>query len=147
MISQSGISIELESGNIAADNVTYTQDDVSLVVNDLLISDQSGDPSHITIDMESDGDFVYRAELGATEFSAGSIGMSSASQSAEFYGIRGRTQSYNAANQTGLGIISIGDDGQGNLKVDGSQLGLFYDRLHHQVLRDKQSHHRPQHPS
>ena len=127
---QSGIAIELNSGDISAGAVTYTQDDVSLVVNDLLISDETGDPTYITMDVEGDGDFVYRAELGATEFSADSIGMSSATQSAEFYGIRGRTQGYNAANETGLGIISIGDDGDGNIKVDGSQLGLFYDRLH-----------------
>lgn len=127
---QAGISIDIDAGNISADSFEYEQDGVALVANDILLTDQPGDTTHVTVDIAANGDLKYRAELGATEFSVGSLGMSSATRDAEFFGVRGRTQGYNAANQTGLGVITLGDDGNGNIKVDGSQLGLFYDRLH-----------------
>ena len=127
---QAGITLDINTGDITVGAIAYEQDGVALVAKDLSLSDTSVDPTHVTVDVDADGTLQYRAELGSTDFSIGSLGMASSTREAEFFSVRGRTQSYNAANQTGLGIIAIGDDGNGNIKVDGSELGLFYDRLH-----------------
>lgn len=128
---QSGITIDLNPGDISIDALDYTQDGVTARMRDIDIYGSAGTSSKITLDVNAAGDLLFRDELGAREFSVGGVGMvGSTGNSGDFFSLRGATSAYDPITDYGLVDLKIGDDGNGNLKLDGSQIGLFFDGLH-----------------
>lgn len=128
---QSGITIELNPGDISIDALDYTQDGVTARLRDFAMDGDAGTASNITLDVNGDGDLLFRDELGRREFSVGGVGMvGSTGNAADFFSLRGATSAYDPLTDYGLVDLKLGDDGNGNLKLDGSQVGLFFDGLH-----------------
>jgi len=135
---QAGVTIELNPGDISIGDVSYTQDGVSANLRDVNINGVAGTPSITTIDIDSEGSLNLINQLGARDFSVGGVGMTgSTGVSSDFFSLRGATQGYNnggtdddLTDDTGVLRLNMGDDGNGNLAFDGSQVGLFFDGLH-----------------
>lgn len=128
---QAGITIDLNPGDVSIDALDYTQDGVTARMSDIFINGSEGTSSKITLDVNADGDLLFRDELGARDFSVGGVGMvGSTGNSGDFFSLRGATSAYDPVTDYGLVDLKIGDDGNGNLKLDGSQVGLFFDGLH-----------------
>jgi hypothetical protein len=128
---QAGITIDLNPGDVSIDALDYTQDGVTARMSDIFINGTEGTSSKITLDVNADGDLLFRDELGARDFSVGGVGMvGSTGNSGDFFSLRGATSAYDPVTDYGLVDLKIGDDGNGNLKLDGSQVGLFFDGLH-----------------
>ncbi|MEK9713967.1 MAG: DUF6160 family protein, partial [Thalassolituus sp.] len=134
---QSGLTIELNPGDISIGELSYTEDAVSAHLRDMNIYGSGGDASVMTVDIDSDGTLQLFDKLGSRGFTVGGVGMTSASGvSNEFFSLRGRTLGYNDGgtpndftDDTGVFRLNIGDD-NGDIKLDGSQVGLFFDSLH-----------------
>jgi len=135
---QSGITLEVNPGDISIDDLSYTQDGVSANMRDFSIFGSAGDTSVTTIDIDSTGTLQYFNKFGARDFSVGGVGMTGSTGIAkDFFSLRGRTQGYSdgstpadITDDTGLLRLNLGDDGNGNLAFDGSQVGVFFDGLH-----------------
>ena len=126
---QSGLTIDYTPEQLRIGALDYTQDGVTARMADFEMT--STDASHMTIDVANDGTLNLRSELGAHEFSVGSFGMiGSTGNSGEFFSMRGRTLAYDPSDNTGLFQLNIGEDADGAYVLDGSQLGVFFDRLH-----------------
>ncbi|MEK9766889.1 MAG: hypothetical protein VW274_10485, partial [Thalassolituus sp.] len=128
---------ELNPGDISIGELSYTEDAVSAHLRDMNIYGSGGDASVMTVDIDSDGTLQLFDKLGSRGFTVGGVGMTSASGvSNEFFSLRGRTLGYNDGgtpndftDDTGVFRLNIGDD-NGDIKLDGSQVGLFFDSLH-----------------
>ncbi len=135
---QAGVTIELNPGDISIGDVSYTQDGVSANLRDINIKGAAGTPSITTIDIDSEGSLNLINQLGARDFSVGGVGMTgSTGITNDFFSLRGATQGYSDggtegdfSDDTGVFRLNMGDDGNGNLAFDGSQVGVFFDGLH-----------------
>lgn len=137
VLGQSGLTIEMNPGDLSVDELSYTQDGVSARMTDFNINGTLGDSSVMTVDIDSDGTLKLFDKLGSRPFSVGAVGMTgSTGVSNDFFSMRGVTQGYNDAgtpndysDDTGIFKLNIGDD-NGDLKLDGTRVGLFFDSLH-----------------
>jgi hypothetical protein len=135
---QSGVTIELDPGQLDIGEISYSQDGVAANMRDININSSIGSASVTTMDIDSDGTLNLLTEFGAREFTVGAVGMTgSTGITNDFFSLRGATQAYSDAGTTGdftddTGVLrlNMGDDGNGNLAFDGSQVGLFFDGLH-----------------
>lgn len=133
---QSGLTIEVNPGDLQVGNLAYTQDGTAANLRDLAIFGASGSSSIMEMDIDSDGTLKIDGELGSRGFTVGGVGMTgSTGISNDFFTLRGRTLGYNDGgnadpfDDTGVFRLNIGDD-NGDIKLDGSQVGLFFDSLH-----------------
>lgn len=135
---QSGVTIELDPGQLDIGEISYSQDGVAANMRDININSGIGSASVTTIDIDSDGTLNLFNQLGAREFTVGGVGMTGTTGiTNDFFSLRGATQAYSdggttgdLTDDTGVFRLNMGDDGNGNLAFDGSQVGLFFDGLH-----------------
>jgi hypothetical protein len=137
VLGQAGITIEMNPGDLSVDEISYTQDGVSARMTDFNISGTPETASVMTVDIDADGTLNILDKLGSRPFSVGGVGMTgSTGISSDFFSMRGVTQGYNDAgtptdysDDTGIFKLNLGGE-NGNLKLDGTQVGLFFDSLH-----------------
>ncbi|GAA6146921.1 DUF6160 family protein [Thalassolituus maritimus] len=135
---QSGVTIEMNPGDLSIGEISYSQDGVAANMRDININGLAGTPSITTIDIDSDGTLNLFNKLGARDFSVGGVGMTgSTGITNDFFSLRGATQGYSdngtandLTDDTGVFRLNMGSDSEGNLAFDGSQVGLFFDGLH-----------------
>ena len=135
---QSGVTIELDPGQLDIGEISYSQDGVAANMRDININSSIGSASVTTIDIDSDGTLNLFNQLGAREFTVGGVGMTGTTGiTNDFFSLRGATQAYSdggttgdLTDDTGVFRLNMGDDGNGNLAFDGSHVGVFFDGLH-----------------
>jgi len=135
---QSGVTIELDPGQLDIGEISYSQDGVAANMRDININSSIGSASVTTIDIDSNGTLNLFNQLGAREFTVGGVGMTGTTGiTNDFFSLRGATQAYSNggtaddfSDDTGVFRLNMGDDGNGNLAFDGSQVGVFFDGLH-----------------
>jgi len=134
---QSGLTVELNPGDIHVDQLSYTQDATAVRLQDFNLNGSGSDASIMTLDIDSQGTMNLESKLGSRGFSTAGVGMIGATGvTNDFFSLRGRTLGYNdggtpndLSDDTGVFRLNIGDD-NGDIKLDGSQVGMFFDSLH-----------------
>lgn len=144
---QSGVTIDLNPGDLNIGEISYTQDGVSADLSNINFSGVNGASTITTIDIDSNGSLNVLSKFGAREFTVGGVGMTGTTGVSgvsddndvenDFFSLRGLTQAYSdngtlneTSDDTGVFRLKMGSDSNGNLALDGSQVGVFFDGLH-----------------